>query len=90
MPVELPDHVRSCRLPGLMTDRNYDGLFRPIPDAPSKKSVGTEKDSFPNFLKPSNRMGLLSNSIPLVEKHFDLNWTPSWKKFVPAFVNPPA
>ncbi len=25
--VDLPDHVRSFRLPGLMTDRNYDGLF---------------------------------------------------------------
>ena len=25
--VALPEHVRSFRLPGLMTDRNYDGLF---------------------------------------------------------------
>lgn len=25
--VDLPDHVRPFRLPGLMTDRNYDGLF---------------------------------------------------------------
>ena len=25
--VDLPAHVRSFRMPGLMTDRNYDGLF---------------------------------------------------------------
>jgi predicted glycosyltransferase len=25
--VDLPDHVQPFRLPGLMTDRNYDGLF---------------------------------------------------------------
>lgn len=40
--VALPDHVREFHLPGLMTDRNYDGLF-PVDGARSLEAVKAER-----------------------------------------------
>lgn len=40
--VALPPHVREFHLPGLMTDRNYDGLF-PVDGARSLAAVKSER-----------------------------------------------
>lgn len=76
VPVELPDHVRSCRLPGLMTDRNYDGLFPTDPGRTLEEVRRERKKQLSALFEAEQPDGFIIELYPFGRKAFRFELDP--------------
>lgn len=77
--VELPAHVRSFRMPGLMTDRNYDGLF-PTDTNRTLEDVRQErKKMFYSLFEKERPDALIIELYPFGRKAFGFELNPVLK-----------
>jgi predicted glycosyltransferase len=74
--VDLPAHVRSFRLPGLMTDRNYDGLF-PTDTGRTLEDVRRErKKKFYSLFEKERPDAVIIELYPFGRKAFGFELNP--------------
>ena len=77
--VDLPVHVQSFRLPGLMTDRNYDGLF-PTDSERSLQQVRQErKQKLYSLIEAEQPDGFIIELYPFGRKAFRFELDPVLK-----------